>query len=253
MYLEVLALYAYSYVAGAVPTPYLMAKLTRGIDLREYGSGNVGVSNIVRQMGKIWIAPLALVELLLKGLSPFVLSLLVFGPLYEMPLSLLWLFLAAPLLALIGNNWSPFLRFQGGRGLMVVCVTLLALAPLLYFVGMSVYLVGWRFSRSSAVWALIAIAILPVLALWPGGYLVTSWGVLWSFLGGEALRPAPSGYAVVISCYCGLILVVVLLKRALSNSPAFPDGLSRKKVLFNRLVRDRDVDDRAEWVSRIPQ
>ena len=252
MYLEVFALYGCSYLAGAVPTPYLIAKLTRGIDLREYGSGNVGGSNIVRQMGKRWIAPLALVELLLKGFSPIALGLLVFGPLYEMPLSSLCLFVVAPLLALIGNNWSPFLRFQGGRGLMVVCGMFVSLAPLLFFVGISVYLVGWRISRSSAVWALIAIAALPMLALLPGGYLVTSWVALWAFLGGETIQPALSEYAVVISCYCGIVLLIVLLKRALSNSPAFPDGLSKRKVLFNRLLRDRDVDDRAEWVSRIP-
>lgn len=253
MYLEALALYGYSYVAGAVPTPYLLAKLAGGIDLREYGSGNVGGSNLARQLGKIWIAPLAFVELLLKGLSPFVLGLLVFGPLYELPLSHFCLLLVAPFLALIGNNWSPFLRFQGGRGLMVVCAVIFALAPPLFLVGITVYLVGWRVGRSSAVSALIAIAILPVLALLPGGYLVTSWFSIWALLGGETYQQASSGYAVVISCYCGLILSTVLLKRALSNSPAFPDGLSRKRVLFNRLVRDRDVDDRAEWVGRIPQ
>ena len=253
MYLEVLALYGYSYLAGAVPTPYLIAKLTKGIDLREYGSGNVGGSNIARQLGRRWIAPLALVELLLKGLSPFAFGLQVFGPLYEMPLSTLCMFLAAPFLALIGNNWSPFLRFQGGRGLMIVCGMLFSLAPFMFLVGMSVYLVGWRVSRSSAVWALIATAILPVLAVLPGGYLVTSWDAVWAFLGGESIQPAYSRYAIVISCYCGLILLAVLLKRGLSNSPAIPEGLSGKKVLFNRLVRDRDVDDRAEWVSRIPQ
>ncbi|MYC28578.1 MAG: hypothetical protein F4X65_00595 [Chloroflexi bacterium] len=253
MYLEVAALYGYSYLAGAVPTPYLIAKLTRGIDLREYGSGNVGGSNVVRQLGKVWIVPLTLVELLLKGFSPFVLGLLVFGPPRELPLSSLCLFLASPLLALIGNNWSPFLRFQGGRGLMVICGIVFSLAPALFAVGMSVYLLGWRVSRSSAVWALIATASLPVLALWPGGYLVTSWIAIWALMGGEALQSAPSGYAAVISCYCGLILVMVLVKRGLSNSPAFPEGLSKKKVIFNRLVRDRDVDERAEWISRIPQ
>ena len=253
MYLEVLALYGYSYLAGAVPTPYLIAKLTKGIDLREYGSGNVGGSNVVRQLGKIWMVPLALVELLLKGFSPFVLGLLVFAPPDELSHLSLCLFLVAPLLALIGNNWSPFLQFQGGRGLMVICGIVFLLAPILFFVAMSVYLVGWRVSRSSAVWALIATAILPVLALWPGGYLLTGWAAIWAFMGGETIQLPPSGYAVVISCYCGLIFVIVLAKRALSNSPAFPDGLSRKRVLFNRLVRDRDVDERAEWVSRIPQ
>ena len=252
MYLEILALYAWSYLAGSIPTPYLIAKLARGIDLREYGSGNVGGSNLVRQLGKKWIPPLVLVELAVKGFSPFVIGLLLFGSPVELPTLSLCLFLGGPLLALVGNNWSVFLRFQGGRGLMVVCGMVAALAPLLFLAAISVYLAGWRVSRSSAVWALLAVALLPVLALLPGGVLVVGWSGLVDLLAGGSLKPLPGGYAAVISCFGACILVIVLVKRGLSNSPAFPEGLPRRKVIFNRLVRDRDVDDRSEWISRIP-
>ena len=56
----------------------------------------------------------------------------------------------------------------------------------------------------------------------------------------------------MVSWYSLAILAVVVLKRLLSNSAAFPEELPRRKVLFNRLFRDRDVDDRSDWVGRVP-
>ena len=49
------------------------------------------------------------------------------------------------------------------------------------------------------------------------------------------------------------LLGIVVLKRLSANWTPFPGDVSRKKVLFNRLVRDRDVSDRAGWVRRIPE
>ena len=61
------------------------------------------------------------------------------------------------------------------------------------------------------------------------------------------------GAPVVISYYCVGTLALVVLKRLLSNWTPFPEDLPKGKVLFNRLFLDRDVDDKAEWVHRIPQ
>ena len=128
----------------------------------------MGGSNLARQLGKKWVLPLSLFEFLFKGVSPILAGLVFLAhvPGLERTSPL---FLAAPLLALIGNNWSVFLRFQGGRGIMVICGMLAALAPLLFLAGLLIYLVGWRITRSSGVWALAAVAALPLLAWAPGG------------------------------------------------------------------------------------
>ena len=248
---ELAALYIYSYLIGALPTPYLVARLVKGIDLREYGSGNVGGSNLARQLGKKWVLPLSLFEFLFKGVSPILAGLVFLAhvPGLERTSPL---FLAAPLLALIGNNWSVFLRFQGGRGIMVICGMLAALAPLLFLAGLLIYLVGWRITRSSGVWALAAVAALPLLAWLPGGWLTLGWPSLLPALTDPSAWTIPAGEAFVISWYCAVILALVVLKRLLSNSMTFPEDISRKKVLFNRLFRDRDLDSRTEWVGRIP-
>ena len=49
------------------------------------------------------------------------------------------------------------------------------------------------------------------------------------------------------------LLGIVVLKRLLANWSPFPKELSRKRVLFNRLIRDRDVSDRTAWVRRVPE
>ena len=252
MYLELAGLYAYSYLAGAVPTPYLIARLVKGIDLRQYGSGNVGGSNVIRQLGRRWFLPLTALEFALKGLSPALVGLVLLDELPGLHRTS-FLFLLAPLLALVGNNWSIFLRFQGGRGLLVICGMLITLAPLLFLVGITVYLLGWKVSRSSAVWALIALAILPLLALVPPRYMAAGWE--------DILSPSSVGFlpqvtgvdALGMAGFSSAILAIVVLKRLLTNSLSFPEDLPRRRVLLNRLLRDRDVDDRSAWISRAPE
>lgn len=243
---ELAGLYLYSYLIGAMPTTYLLARLGRGIDLREYGSGNVGGSNLLRQMGRKWLIPALALDFGFKGVSP---SLLAY---YLLPAGTPWpLLLAAPLLALAGNNWSVFLRLQGGRGILVVCGMLLSLIPLLFAVALALYLVGWRTTRSSGVWVLVALCLLPLLALLPVPMLAAGWPELLAYLMGGTLPVAAAGPAVV-SWYCLAILGLVVVKRLVSNSLAFPEGLPRRRALFNRLFRDRDVDDREDWLARAP-
>ena len=252
MSFELVGLYLYAYLAGAVPTPYLIARLVKRIDIRQYGSGNVGGSNVVRQLGRGWAIPLAAIELLLKGLSPSLLAYVILADDLPSGHRTSLLFFGVPLLALVGNNWSIFLRFQGGRGLMVVCGLTLALAPVLFLAAMAVYLVGWRISRSSAVWALIAVALLPVLVWVPGGILVIDWQG-WLALAREGALPAYGlEESLASSSMFAAVLCVVVLKRLLGNSLEFSAEVSRSRALFNRLFRDRDVDDREKWVSRVP-
>ena len=250
MFPELPILYLYSYFIGAAPTAYLLARLVKGIDLRQYGSGNVGGSNLLRQAGKKGLIPALVFDFCFKGVSPTLLALYLLPP--ETPGPLL---LAAPLLALAGNNWSLFLRGQGGRGILVVCGMLFALVPILFALALLLYLAGWRLTRSSGVWVLIALAALPLLAQLPIPMLTAGWPAWFGALNGTAAAGPPPLSAIspfMVSWYGLAILAVVIVKRLLSNSAAFPEELPRRKVLFNRLFRDRDVDDRADWVARVP-
>lgn len=220
--MEIAGLYLYAYLVGAVPTAYLIGRLAKGVDIRGYGSGNVGGSNVWNHVGKRWVVPLGLFEVLVKGASPIWIGDHLLG--LERSSAL---FVVAPLLAVAGHNWSVFLKLQGGRGIAVAGGTLLALAPPLLGAFILVALSGWAATRSSGFWVLISLALLPV------------WVVL-------------VGDPPVISWYCGGLVALVVAKRLLSNWTPLPADLPRKRVLLNRLFRDRDVDDRDRWVRRIP-
>ena len=220
--MEIAGLYILSYLVGAVPTAFLMGKLVKGVDIRGYGSGNVGGTNVFHHVGKGWAALLGVFEILVKGALPVYIGHYVLGLERSSPL-----LIGAPLLATAGHNWSPYLKFQGGRGIGVVIGTLLALSPLLLAAFMVIAVSGWALTRSSGVWVLISMTFLPV------------WAVL-------------VGDPVVISFYCVGLLGLIVTKRLLSNWTPFPEGLPKERVLFNRLFRDRDVDDHAEWVNRVP-
>jgi glycerol-3-phosphate acyltransferase PlsY len=221
--MEIAGLYIYSYLVGSVPTAYLMGRLVKGVDIRGYGSGNVGGANIFRHVGKGWVVPLFVSEVLIKGASPVWIGEYLLG--WEHSAALL---IGAPLLAIAGNNWSVFLRFQGGRGIAVATGTLLGLSPFLMVAAIAIAVSGWAVTRSSGVWVLISLALLPF------------WAVL-------------LGDPDMISLYCTGLLLLVAFKRLVSNWTPLPEDLPKSKVLFNRLFRDRDVDDRADWVYRMPR
>jgi glycerol-3-phosphate acyltransferase PlsY len=220
---ELAGLYIFSYLVGAIPTAYLMGRLVKGIDLRQYGTGNVGGTNLFYHVGKRWLVVLVLFEVFVKGGSP------IWVGRYLLALEWRSVSLAvAPLLAVVGNNWSVYLRFQGGRGITVAGGTLLFLAPLLLAAFIGVGVAGWALTRSSGVWVLTSLALLPL------------WAVIF-------------GMPSVVTWYCVAILVLIVLKRLVSNWTPLPEGLPRKKVLFNRLFLDRDLDDHDQWIKRVPR
>ena len=222
MVMDIAGLYILSYLVGAIPTAYLIGRLVKGEDIRGYGSGNVGGTNVFHHVSKAWAIGLGVFEILVKGALPIWIGLHVLD--LERSSALLF---GAPLLAVAGHNWSVYLKFQGGRGIGVVIGTLLALSPILLAAFAVVAIGGWLLTRSSGVWVLISLVLLPV----------------WAIIVGD---PA------VISYYCIALVGLTVSKRILSNWTPLPKGLPKGKVLFNRLFRDRDVDDHAEWVQRVP-
>ena len=221
--MEVAGLYAYAYVLGMIPTAYIIGRLVRGVDIRQLGSGNVGGANLFFNVGKVWVVPLGLFEIFVKGGSPVWIGMHVLDMERSSPA-----LIGAPLLAIAGNNWSPPLKFTGGRGIAVATGALFALAYRELILFAVIANGGWAIFRSSGIWVYIALLLLPV----------------WSLLLGE---PA------AITWFCLGLLAFVTLKRLTSNWNPLPEGVPKAGVLVNRLLRDRDVSRREEWVNRGPR
>ncbi len=226
--LGIIGLWAAAYLVGAMPVTWLLARAVAGIDLRRRGSGNVGGSNVARQLGKGWLPVVAAIDFT-RGAAPvlagqYALGLGEYG----------WLLALTPLFTIAGNCWSPLLRFNGGRSVGVWAGGLLAMSPLLFAAAFLVYLVGWLATRRSAEWLLAVMVLLPaVCAAWPEPWMLTA---------------APEQLAV----YTAAGAAIMLVKRLLSNGEPFTAGVPRSTVLLNRLFRDRDIANREQWVSRMP-
>ena len=97
-----------AFLLGAVPFGKIIAWLAAGVDIARQGSGNIGATNVARTMGVKW----GLLTLFLDALKGFV-PVFLFS--YLFPESMLGPSLVG-LCALLGHQFSPFLRFRGGKG-----------------------------------------------------------------------------------------------------------------------------------------
>ncbi|MSQ09841.1 MAG: glycerol-3-phosphate 1-O-acyltransferase [Dehalococcoidia bacterium] len=98
---------AVAYLLGALPTGYLLGRISKGVDVRTYGSGSTGATNVMRVLGKT-AAALVFVGDFGKGvLAVWAPAALGLGPLAQA---------LAGLAMLLGHNWPVFLVFKGGRG-----------------------------------------------------------------------------------------------------------------------------------------
>jgi len=212
-----------AYLLGSVPIAYVIAKLSRGIDLRQYGSGNVGVSNLLKVTSK-WLAiPVIIFDLGKGALVVWVAQLLEFGLLEQVTVGLA---------AIIGHNWPVFLRFSGGRGVLTVGGVVLMLSPWLALGGIILTFIGLPFGLM-ALTNLLALTLLPI----------SSW-----FLS------EPLGVQEPLLLTLGLvaILLIVIIRRLTAPKTSFTDSVSRGQLLVNRLFLDRDIRDRKAWVNQKP-
>ena len=201
--MDIVLLYIGAYLLGSIPTAYLIGRIVRGVDIRGYGSGNVGSANLYEHVGKKWVYRVATVEVLVKGALPILVAV------HALEISRSSAHLIGPgLLAIFGNNWSIFLKLQGGRGIAVTGGTLLVLTPILAVVCAVISIGGWKIGKSSGLWVLISLILLPLWSyLLHGNLLDQNLNIVWYSLG---------------------LLSIVILKRLSANWTPFPGGVSRK-------------------------
>ena len=225
--LAIIGLWAVAYLIGAMPVSYLLGRAFGGIDLRRHGSGNVGGSNLASQLGKRWFPAIIAIDLT-RGAAPILVGHHALG-LNEHP----WLLALTPLFTLAGNAWSPFLRFTGGRSVGVWAGGLTGISPALFLAALLTYSCAWFATRRSAESLLAVMLLVPLVCLaWPEGWM---------------LVVLPPQYAV----YAAAGVALILLKRLASNGGPLPADLPRRSVMLNRLLRDRDIADRQQWLSRV--
>jgi glycerol-3-phosphate acyltransferase PlsY len=148
-----------SYLLGAIPFGYILGKM-KGIDVRKYGSGNIGTSNVARTLGKK-AAILTLLGDGLKGLIAVLLARIVFHG------SLLWI-VAAGIAVVVGHCWTVFLKFKGGKGVTTTYGAFLGIAWPPALAVILTWVLVTLISKKSSVAALISAPCAPIFAYLSG-------------------------------------------------------------------------------------
>ena len=168
-----------AYLLGSIPTGYLVGR-AKGIDIRTAGSGNIGAANVLRMLGKpagifvllmdcakgwfacffgkwfcIWYAcrftlftTVGLDEQTLESLIPIVQCEIVAG-----------------IFAVLGHNFTCWLKFKGGKGIATSAGVYFALAPLAAGVALGAWIVVFALSRYVSVASIAAAVALPATVL----------------------------------------------------------------------------------------
>jgi len=161
-----------SYLIGSIPTAYIFGRVLKGIDIRKFGSGNIGATNALRVLGK-WPGITVLVLDILKGFIAVVflgnLVVVRMGGLAETSARIL-----LGLSCICGHNWTIFLKFKGGKGMATTLGVLLGLAVrvaglnLIFALVILTWLVIFIITRIVSLASILAGISLPIYMLFFG-------------------------------------------------------------------------------------
>ena len=160
-----------AYLLGSVPTGFLVGK-ARGIDIRQVGSGNIGATNVMRALG----TKLGVIVLIADGLKGYAacawmtdLACRFFGsPDTHVEL----VRIVAGLAAVLGHNYTCWLKFKGGKGIATSAGVLAALVPMALAIILSLWIVILLSTRYVSLASIAASFTLPFATWFTGGTIL---------------------------------------------------------------------------------
>ncbi len=223
IWIQFIVLVIASYTVGSIPLSYFVAR-ARGVDLRKQGTQQVGGGNLWRTTSR---------KLgLLVGIFDFIKGAVMVLIAWRLGLDA-GLQLGVGLAAIAGHNWPAFLQFHGGRGIATT-LGIIIILPWINRVEITTWPLVAFFSVAVAVLILFRRTPVPILA----GLVMLP---VMSAINQEPLS--------VILGYTAMLLIIIA-KRLIAQPSAEKREISIGRLLLNRLLFDRDVRYRADWVHR---
>ena len=148
------------YLLGSIPSAYIMARLRKGIDIRDFGVGNMGAANVLRHVG-LWEGIVVGFTDIAKGAAAILIA-------QALNVSQLWL-LGAGFSALLGHNFPVFVGFRGGKGSATIAGIFLILAPKEIGIVFGIMAVLFFITRNFAFTISASFVFLPLLIWLFGG------------------------------------------------------------------------------------
>lgn len=150
--------YILSYLIGGIPFGLLIAKLFTGKDIRESGSGSIGATNVLRVLKETNPAlakKLAVTTVVLDALKGVVL--LIIAKLIGLSIETLW---AIAIFSVIGHCYSPYLKFEGGKGVATGAGVLLVMLPIETLIAFITWFIVGKVLKISSLSSLLALCAL---------------------------------------------------------------------------------------------
>jgi acyl phosphate:glycerol-3-phosphate acyltransferase len=182
-----------SYLIGSFPTAYIVHKIKKGDDIRNYGSGNVGGTNVTRTLGTAY-GVITIVVDAIKGFLPVLMVYLIY------PADFILLSVVS-VAVVLGHDFPVYIKFKGGKGIATSFGAIMGVT-LLPFINIS----------DSSVW----IKVLPAVII------LGTWAIIFVFfriislasLGGAIANPISfylTGYVwpIVVASFCWSILTII--------------------------------------------
>ncbi|MFB3879964.1 MAG: glycerol-3-phosphate 1-O-acyltransferase PlsY [Armatimonadota bacterium] len=172
--MEVALLLLCAYLIGSIPFGMIVG-LSRGVDIRKHGSGNIGATNVLRLLGP---GPAALVFVgdTVKGVVPVMVGARLLDA-WAVPRADLWL-MALALAPILGHTFPIFLRFRGGRAVATTLGALLGMSWRAGVIGLGIWIVVVALTRYISLASIIAAPSVPVYLALAGGSSV--WCIFWA-------------------------------------------------------------------------
>lgn len=156
------------HVCGSVPSGLWLVQAFHGIDIRNYGSKNIGTTNVFRIVG-----PKTAVLVLIADAFKGILAVAIMSYFFHNPL----LDVVTALGALLGHNYSLFLGFKGGKGVATALGLLIFMMPKVAVASFGIWLVCVLLTRYVSLGSIMAAIFTPPLAWYlgyPSAYVIFS-------------------------------------------------------------------------------
>ena len=184
------------YLLGSIPSAYIMARLRKGVDIRELGVGNVGAANVLRHVG-VWEGIVVGFTDIAKGAAAILVA-------QALGISQPWV-LGAGFSALIGHNFPVFIGFRGGKGSATTVGIFLILACKEIGIVLGIIAIPLFITRNFAFAICVGFVFLPLL--------------IWLF-----------GGAIMLIFYSLAILIFIGVRSLLHAGQAWPRGGKKKGI-----------------------
>jgi len=144
-----------SYLIGSIPFGLIIGKLWANLDVREYGSGNIGTSNVLRTVGPA-AAIIVFALDVAKGAVAVYLGTLAGGEFVR---------IMAGVAAIAGHNWPIYLKFKGGKGIATSLGAVISLTPVIALILLGLWIAIVGITRYISLGSLAAAVLFPIFLI----------------------------------------------------------------------------------------